>query len=384
MIRLVRPFSSIFWDVPEFRRAQGKRHSLPSVLTLVTLALINQQNSLRQIAAWVKGLSLETRKELRLRRNQVPSYSTIQRVLSHLDVEALTQALYEWVEEVVTTYFPSATWQGLSIDGKTLRGSREAGEDLPALQVLNAIVHELGAFIQSQAVPAGTNELGALQPFLAALALSGRVVTLDALFTHREIAQIILDKEGHYLMRVKANQPRLLDDLKTWFDDPSPFSQAENVVYHEVDKGHGRLVRYTLHTTEALNAYLQSELHWPGVGQAFRIERRCTNLRTEKVTTKIHYAITSLNFQQADPVMVFQSWHQHWDIENPGHWVLDVVLGEDRSRARKDNLPEALSLLRRAVITLLRLFGKHGITHTRSSLSANVRNSLSFVRGPLE
>jgi predicted transposase YbfD/YdcC len=384
MVPLVRPFRTIFDALPDSRQSKGKRHPLAAVLVAVTLALIHQQNTLGQIAAWVQGLDWRSRKRLALRRNQVPSESTIRRVLRDLDVRALTEAVRIWVEEVLAAYLPTADGQGLAIDGKTLRGSRDADEDLPALQVLNAMVHELGAFIQSQAVPVGTNELGIIQAFLEGLVLSGRVVTLDALFTHPDIAHTILDKEGHYLMRVKANQPRLLEDLQTWFYDPSPFNQAENVAYRQTEKGHGRLVQYTLCTTEALNDYLQNELHWPAVGQAFYVERRCINLRTGEVTTKTHYAITSLGFSQTEPATLLNLWRQHWHIENKGHWVLDVVFGEDASKARKVHLPKTLSLLRKAVITLLRLFGQDGITVTRSALSANVEQTMSLIGLPLD
>jgi len=377
MVPLARPFISIFERVPDPRQAKGRRHPLAAVLTIVVLALINQQNTLRQIAAWAQGLGEQIRRRLPLHRNRIPSEATIRRVLRNLDVEALTQAVQDWVEEVLTAYFPTAHWQGLAIDGKTLRRSQD--EDLPALQVLHAMVHELGAFIRSQAIPAGRNELGAISPFLGEVVLEGRVVTLDALLTHRDIAQAILERGGHYLMRVKANQPQLLEDLKLWFDDPSPLSRAENRVYRRVIKGHGRLVCYTLRTTEALNAYLQRELGWPGVGQTFCIECRCTNLRSGEQGTKVHYGITSLDFQQAGPERVFTLWHRHWGIENQGHWVLDVVFGEDRSRARKAHLPQTLSLLRRAVITLLRLFGQEGVTCTRARLSANVDQALSLI-----
>lgn len=39
----------------------------------------------------------------------------------------------------------------------------------------------------------------------------------------------------------------------------------------------------------------------------------------------------------------------HWGIENSLHRVLDVVMNEDQSRARKDNAPEnpALNIIER-------------------------------------
>jgi hypothetical protein len=75
----VRPFIAVFSDVPDFRHAKGKRHLLPTVLTLVTLALLNQQNTLGQIADWIHGLGWQTRQRLHLRHDRVPSYATIRR-----------------------------------------------------------------------------------------------------------------------------------------------------------------------------------------------------------------------------------------------------------------------------------------------------------------
>jgi hypothetical protein len=72
---------------------------------------------------------------------------------------------------VLATYFPNVDWQGMAIDGNTVRGSRDADSDVPALQVLNAMVHELGIFIQTQAVSVGTNELRTIHDFLEELVL---------------------------------------------------------------------------------------------------------------------------------------------------------------------------------------------------------------------
>ena len=44
----------------------------------------------------------------------------------------------------------------------------------------------------------------------------------------------------------------------------------------------------------------------------------------------------------------------HWSIENQLHWVLDVQFREDANRARKDNAPENLAILRRLALNILR------------------------------
>ncbi len=44
----------------------------------------------------------------------------------------------------------------------------------------------------------------------------------------------------------------------------------------------------------------------------------------------------------------------HWSIENQLHWVLDVVFGEDQSRARTEQAAENLAALRRLAVNILR------------------------------
>jgi predicted transposase YbfD/YdcC len=43
----------------------------------------------------------------------------------------------------------------------------------------------------------------------------------------------------------------------------------------------------------------------------------------------------------------------HWQIENGLHWMLDVHLNEDKSRARKDNAPANTALLTRIARNIL-------------------------------
>jgi predicted transposase YbfD/YdcC len=70
-----------------------------------------------------------------------------------------------------------------------------------------------------------------------------------------------------------------------------------------------------------------------------------------KTTAEIRYFITSL----VDNAQLFAKCvRNHWMIENCLHWVLDVQMGEDSSRIRKDNAPANFIVLRHIAINLLR------------------------------
>lgn len=102
---------------------------------------------------------------------------------------------------------------GIAIDGKTLRGARTQGA--PGAHLLSAVSHRLGLTLGQVAVDDKTNEIPLAPALLAGLVLKGRVVTMDALLTRREVARTVLAGGGDYLMLVKEHQPQLCADIAT-------------------------------------------------------------------------------------------------------------------------------------------------------------------------
>jgi hypothetical protein len=80
------------------------------------------------------------------------------------------------------------------MDGKTLRSSAKQGAS--GAHLLSALAPALGLTLHQKAVPHKTNEIGAVQDVLQALVLEGRVVTVDALLTQRDVAATIVEKGG--------------------------------------------------------------------------------------------------------------------------------------------------------------------------------------------
>jgi hypothetical protein len=142
------------------------------------------------------------------------------------------------------------------------------------------------------------------------------------------------------------------------------------------------LETYRVRATTALNSYLATDYGWPDVAQVLCIEHTCESVSTGVVIGMLHYVITSLDQRIATAADVFKLWHEHWHIENKSHWVRDVVFGEDASRARTGTLPEALALLRAAVISRFHFAGMDAITVARSQASANQQIAAFLVGIP--
>ena len=50
--------------------------------------------------------------------------------------------------------------------------------------------------------------------------LKGKVVTGDAMFTHRDVCAAVIDGGGDYVLPVKENQPTLARDIAAAFAEP--------------------------------------------------------------------------------------------------------------------------------------------------------------------
>jgi hypothetical protein len=109
---------SFFAEIPDPRRAQGRRHRLATVLAIVAGASLCGMRGYRAIADWAKSLGKNARQRFGCRyaknRYLVPSESIIRNVLIRVDPVHLDRALQRWND----TYAEED--ESLAIDGKTM------------------------------------------------------------------------------------------------------------------------------------------------------------------------------------------------------------------------------------------------------------------------
>jgi hypothetical protein len=185
-----RPLVQALARVPDFRQFQGQRYTLVSVLALACVATLCGYNGYCQMAEWGRLYGDQFAYALGF-NGRTPAAGTFHNIFRRLDRNALEKALMEWAESVLV-HFPDA--RALAIDGKTLRGSAKQG----ALDVhlLSVVSHALGLTVFQKAVDRKTNEIGAILEVLSAIALEGRIITVDALLTQKSVAEAILEKKG--------------------------------------------------------------------------------------------------------------------------------------------------------------------------------------------
>ena len=109
---------SFFKEIPDPRRAQGRRHSLAAVLALAAGATLCGMRGYLAISDWAKSLGQNARERFRCRHENgryiVPSLSIIRDVLMRVDPVHLDCALQRWNQAY------GRQDKSLAIDGKTM------------------------------------------------------------------------------------------------------------------------------------------------------------------------------------------------------------------------------------------------------------------------
>jgi predicted transposase YbfD/YdcC len=172
------------------------------------------------------------------------------------------------------------------------------------------------------------------QSAIAERVLAGRVVTADALHTHAEVAQTILDRGGDYLLPVKENQSVLRSDIALVFAHAAELADTITQAQTTDQRG-GRIEARRLRASTAF----EENLEWPGHVQVLELRRLVTDKHTGKTRPEVVYGITSLDPEWASAAQLLHLWREHWHVENKLRRVGDVTFREDRSRVRAGRAP---------------------------------------------
>ena len=212
-------------QVSEFRKGQGKRHRMATVLAIAACAkMAGVIGGYSGVASYARNLTRPQRRALHCWFNsktneyEVPSESCFLRVLqgvSPLEVESLTLA---WQDQVLG---PN-TDPLVAIDGKTLQHS--------GVHLAGAISLPSHRCLGVEPVADKSNEIPATQKLIArAPILPGQMVSLDAMHTqHQTVAQILFDKGADYLLPIKGNQDTLLQTASQLLPESLPPSGRED------------------------------------------------------------------------------------------------------------------------------------------------------------
>ena len=338
---LIRHFSPL--EDPRIDRQ--KKHMLIDVVVIAVCATLCGGSSFEDFEdfgvekiAWLKTfLDLP---------NGIPSHDTFNRIFARIKPQQFLECFIAWMADVVQVCGDEV----IAIDGKALRRSFDKAKEKSPIYMVSAFAAANGVTLGQVKVDDKSNEITAVPKLLDILSIKGCIVTMDAMGCQRATCQQILDEGADYCISLKGNQGTLHEDVQNFIDIAAPTSTKPGpfMMYKTNDKGHGRVETRTAFITSDIDSIHEAH-RWPGLASIGVI--KSVRIVAGEASYEDRYFICSF---AADAEKFANAVRSHWSVENNLHWRLDVVMGEDLCRVRKDHAAENLAAVRRAALNMLR------------------------------
>ena len=317
-------------------------YPLPEVLLLVLCATLGGAEDFVEVVRWGRVKLEFLRRFLPFARG-VPSHDTLCDVISALDPELFKEGFVAWVEGL-----REAEPDIVAIDGKTSRRSHDRGKGRGPLHLVSAWASRQRLVLGQEATAEKSNEITAIPLLLERLALSGALVTIDAMGATARIAQAVLDRGADYLLALKSNQGHLHGEAELYFNDAAGLDRFETV-----DADHGR-IETRRHAVSSDVAWLRADRAAPGEPRFPGLKAiACVEAQVEtggRTTLARRYYLCSAAL---DARAFARAVRAHWGVENRLHWVLDVVFHDDLARLRTGHGPENMAIVKHMAMNLL-------------------------------
>lgn len=340
-----------FQDLPDPRVNRTKDHDLIDILVIAICTLLCGGESFNDMEDFGQAKEDWFKTFLKLRHG-IPSHDTFNRVFAALDPQAFLECFLRWTQSLRQ----AVNQEIVALDGKALRRALHSKGSVKYM--VSAWAEDNGLVLGQLKVADKSNEITALPELLRVLELSGCIVTVDAMGCQKNIAQEIQAADADYVLALKGNHEVVHQEVKSFLDAavaeraaqprrPSA-AAATLAVLETVEKDHGRIEIRRYYQSAELD-WFADRAKWAGLQTVGMVEA-IREVHGQRTVERRYY----LNSLPLDVATFARAVRGHWGVENKLHWVLDVQMREDQSRARAGYAAENLATLRRLALNLLK------------------------------
>lgn len=326
------------------RQAWKVVYPLPEILLLVLCATLAGAEDFVEARLWGRRNLAFLRRFVPFAKG-VPSHDTLNDVVNALDPALFKACFTAWVDEL-----REAEPDIVAIDGKTSRRTHNRAKGREPLHLVSAWASRQRLVLGQEATDAKSNEITAIPLLLERLALTGALVTLDAMGCQTKIAEAIRARGADYLIAVKANWPNLHGEIERFF--AAAAARLDRAV--TTDGDHGRI--------ETRRHAVSHDVGWLSTGRRYPGEPRFPALaavamveaeveRDGRTTLSRRFYLSSALL---DAHAFARAVRAHWGVENRLHWVMDVVFHDDLARLRTGYGPENMAVVKHMAMNLVR------------------------------
>lgn len=200
-------------DLEDFRRGQGRMHTLPMILMIFIMSTMSGFNGFRPTGDFIKKHRKELVKLFKPKNDRLPSFQTIARVLENINFDKLTNIFHRWASSQIT--INKNEWY--SLDGKAIRGTVKNPHDRHQrfTSLVSVFSSKRRQVLAVGKVEVGKkNEVKTVTQLIKMLNLEDVTFSLDALHCQKNTVKTIVKSKNNYCIGVKGNQKKLHEQLK--------------------------------------------------------------------------------------------------------------------------------------------------------------------------
>ena len=331
---MVEQIVAKFGVIEDLRCECDVTHKLCNILVLVMCGVLCGLDSVKNIVDYGKNKKEFLQKYFGF--SEIPSESTLSRVLAVVDVGQVGAIILEIMQE-----FVGKSLETIAFDGKAICST--CGDNAKEkLHILTAYAVENGLCLAQKQVSEKTNEIPIFYEMLEMLDIKGKTIT-SAMGCQKDTVAKIIEKEGDYCIGLKGNQGTFHEDVRLYFEKMTDKSLYE--IAQTSEKSRDRYEKRTCYVFNDIS-WLGQKAEWAGLKSVIAIRREVE--RKEAKSTETLYYISSL---ETTPEAFLKIVRKHWEIEAM-HWCLDVVFNEDGCLLQNTNAQLNLNLWRKFALTL--------------------------------
>jgi len=337
--------------IPDFRVDKYKiQFPLEQILFMTLFALLKGANTFKEIHIWMEYAKDNKilKKVFGVKKIEIPSRSTLHRILINVDNNSLEIVFREYFEKHITK-------KNIAIDGKWLNGSDVNAQytqqsHQAILNVLDKDVkivfaHKFLDHTKKSEIPAFTELLKD-----GLFTSESQIFSFDALLTQYEILNTIDEQKNFYIAKVKGNQKLLKEKvILTTNNFHKPTDSYEDSKLGIVERD----FRVTRTVDVFQNRDCDIVMHhnnFKNIQSIIKVTKESTNIKTGEVKTTIEYLIANFKISARE---FREKILQHWRVETY-HYHLDMLMQEDDHMAYIN--PFSISILRSFALNLYQLF----------------------------
>lgn len=335
------------FSIPDFRRTDkgNIRHGLGDIIMLMILARISKCSGRADIIEFGKH-NLKKLQSLGLLNNGVPSEPTLCRVENDIDdlgfAEQMAALSKTFHDELVKA---CGQMEIICIDGKAMCGTVQGNGRNP--DIVSAYSPCSGITLATEACQEKSNEIKAVPLLIDKIDVAGKLVTADAMSMQKDIIDKIREKNGYFLIELKANQP----SLRYGVEDNIKHAIPQYTYTEGPELGHGRIEKRTYNVYDGLEL-IADKNKWGGNLTVVEFISHCTQKSTGVITTETRLYVSNL---PVDTPFIGKAVRNHWSIESM-HWGLDFNLLQDNIKRKYTKAARNLDTLQRIVYSLFSIW----------------------------